>query len=87
MSYEPFLYPMSEKQLGLIRVLQRQLRCPDDLLDRWCEQQFGCALAIIDRRQASILIDQLKSWESLPAELERMRGQLDLFTVSEGGAA
>lgn len=66
-------------QTEYVRALQRRLRLPDRMLDDWCVQRFGVPFAGIDRRQASALIDELKEWQALPAELMRAQGQLDLM--------
>jgi hypothetical protein len=69
----------SPEQLAYVEALRSRLRLPKALLDNHCVATFGSPFADLDRRQASALIDQLKDWEAIPADLERERGQLDLF--------
>lgn len=70
------------KQVDYIRGMQKQLHLSDRLLDGHCEQRFGVTFAKLQRPQCSALIDEMKTWGTIPAELLREAGQLDLF----GGA-
>lgn len=70
----------TERQVSYIRALQHRLRLPDRMLDDHCVATFGQKFASLNRGQASDLIDQLAKWEAVPADLQRMQGQQDLFT-------
>ncbi len=69
------------RQREYVRALQRQLHLPDRLLDQHCERTFRAPFRDLDRRQVSQLIDELKGWTALPAELRRAQGQLDLPVI------
>jgi hypothetical protein len=71
--------PVTAKQDGFVKTLQRRLKLPDVRLDNHCDQRFGRPYASLDRRQASDLIDEMLSWQDLPADLMRAKGQQDLF--------
>lgn len=73
------LNPPTYKQLGFIRQLAKKHKMTGLMLDLRCEQRFGVPLASIDKSQASALIDEMSAWESVPADLRRASGQLDLF--------
>jgi len=73
MSYEP-----TEPQMNYVRGLQRQLHLPDHLLDTHCQTTYGQPFAALDRRQVSLLIDEMKHWTAIPADLQRALGQRDL---------
>lgn len=66
------------KQINFVQSLQRQLHCSDELLDRHCENQFGCDFDGLDRSQVSTLIDELLTWKDVPVKLQRVMGQQDL---------
>jgi hypothetical protein len=66
-------------QLAYVAGLQKKLHLPAALLDRVCQDRFGRRFADLDRRQVSTLLDEMTTWEALPAELMRAKGQLDLF--------
>lgn len=68
----------TEKQIDFVRALQRQLHFPDTLLDRHCAEEFGRSFAGINKSQMSVLIDELLTWKTVPAHLQRLRGQQDL---------
>lgn len=70
--------PVTQLQLDYVRDLQRRLRLPDHILDTHCASRFGVPFAGLDRRQASQLIDELKGWTAIPADLQRAMGQRDL---------
>jgi hypothetical protein len=74
----------TEPQVAYVRALQRKLSLPDALLDRLCYDTYGRAFASLDVRLCSALINQMKEWEQLPADLMRAKGQMDLFG-SDGG--
>jgi hypothetical protein len=67
------------KQVDYVRGIQRKLHIPDRLLDDHCTTRFHAPFAELDRAQVSDLLDEMIQWETLPAELLRARGQLDLF--------
>jgi hypothetical protein len=69
----------SPDQLAYVAGLQKKLHLPDVLLGRVCQDRFGRRFPELDRRQVSKLLDELVTWEQLPAELMRAKGQLDLF--------
>ena len=75
----------SEKQVDYIKALQRQLHLPDELLDQHCVLTFSKPFSALGRGQASMLIDELLTWKTVPAHLQRLRGQQDLPGM--GGAA
>jgi len=90
MSSAPFTPHVDERprtdvtapQLDFVRSLQRQLHLSDRLLDAHCEATFGRPFDCLTRLECSQLIDEMKGWTAIPAELLREAGQLDLF----GGA-
>lgn len=69
----------TDRQVGFVRVLQRKLHLPDTLLDNHTIATYGAPFAAITVAQCSELIDTLLAWEQVPAELQRLTGQLDLF--------
>lgn len=69
---------VTPRQDEFVRSLQRQHHLPNALLDNHCVQRFGKPYGRIDRAQASALIDEMLSWEALPADLARAKGQSDL---------
>lgn len=71
------------KQLDGIHDLQRRLHLSNAALDSLCEDRFGCPFSRITRDQASTLIDEMKHWTEVPADLRREMGQQDLFEVSD----
>jgi|GEM_PF-6241628 len=83
MIYQPM--PVTEKQVAFVRALQRQHRLPDRMLDSHCEATFGAPFAGLDRGQVSALIDEMVSWQAVPADLMRAQGQLDLFEPAAVG--
>ena len=68
----------SKLQIEFVRELQQQLHLKNDALDVHCRRRFGRPFAGIDMRQCSALIDELKGWKAIPAELQRAMGQTDL---------
>ncbi len=70
--------PVTEKQANYIAALQRGLSLPKLLLDNHCIQRFKRPFVQIDRAQASALIEEMLTWQQLPAEFQRAKGQLDL---------
>jgi hypothetical protein len=70
--------PATEKQDRFVRALQHRLHLPDALLDNHCLRRFRVPYLACDRRQVSELIDEMRSWEDLPVDLMRAKGQQDL---------
>lgn len=75
--------PPTPRQWDFVRDLQRRLRLTDAALDIYATRTFGVPLAWLDRSQISTLLDEMQGWTTVPADLQRALGQLDLF----GGAA
>lgn len=73
----------TQKQVDYIRSMQAKLHLSNRLLDGHCESRFGRRFEGLDRNQCSSLIDEMKEWIAIPAELMREAGQMDLF----GGAS
>lgn len=71
----------SALQLQFVADLQKQIGLRNDPLDVHCVRRFGVPFAQLDRRQCSELIDELKGWKAVPADLQRAMGQHDLFEV------
>lgn len=68
----------SADQLSYVAGIQRRLHLPDALLDNHCVGRFGRPLAELTRREVSELLDEMTTWEQLPAALQRAKGQQDL---------
>jgi hypothetical protein len=68
----------TEPQINYVRGMQRQLHLPDHMLDSHCQTRFGHRFGALDRRQVSLLIDEMKEWVAIPADLQRAMGQRDL---------
>lgn len=66
-------------QSDYVRGLQRKLRIPNPILDQHCQKTFGQSFDDLDGRQTSQLLNDMISWEAVPADLQRAMGQLDLF--------
>lgn len=66
-------------QIAYVRGMQQQLHLSDRLLDMHCEAQFGLPFEQLNRRQMSSLIEEMKDWQSIPAQLLREAGQLELL--------
>jgi hypothetical protein len=73
------------KQLNYVAVLQKKLGLSDAALDLHCENRFDRPFLECSRAQVSALIDQLVTWKTVPDDLRRAMGQLDLF--APGGAS
>lgn len=69
----------TEPQINYVRGMQNKLHLSDRLLDTHCQTRFGCGFERLDRRQMSGLIDEMKNWQSIPAQLLREAGQLELL--------
>lgn len=70
---------ITQPQADYIRGLQKRLHLSDRLLDAHCQSRFGSERSELDRRQASSLIDEMAGWQSVPAELQRQAGQMELL--------
>lgn len=70
--------PATPAQTDYVRGLQRGLHLPHRMLDGHCIARFGRPLAGLDRAEVSALIDELKGWQAIPAQLQREMGQRDL---------
>lgn len=71
----------SERQLRYVAILCRQLRLPDAALNHYCEMTWGRNFDRLGRQEVSDLIDTMKQWETIPPDLQRFMGQLDLFVL------
>jgi hypothetical protein len=69
----------TELQCAYVDGLCSQLRLPKRFLDAHCQSTRGKRYAEMNRGEVSQLIDELKEWTALPAELLRAQGQQDLF--------
>jgi hypothetical protein len=76
--------PMSatQPQAEFIESLRKQLHLSKPLLDNHCVKAFGCELADLGVREASLLIDEMKGWtetsKGVPPVIQREAGQADL---------
>jgi hypothetical protein len=77
---EPTPEPTPE-QTAYVAALRNQLRLPMALLDAHCVRVFGHGYARITKWECSQLIDTLKGWQAIPADLQRLQGQQDLFSL------
>lgn len=71
----------SERQLRYVAILCRKLRLPDDALDHHCETTWGRPFRQLGRWEVTDLISDMKEWETIPPDLQRYMGQLDLFAL------
>lgn len=69
----------TERQAAYVRGMQKRLHLSDRLLDTWCQDRYGRVFGALAVSQCSALIDQMKDWESIPPELMRLTGQMDMF--------
>jgi hypothetical protein len=76
--------PPSPEQIEYVRGLQKRLHFPNWILDNHCVGEFQKPFAQLDRREMSLLLEQMISWEQLPADLMRAKGQIDLFEMEVG---
>jgi hypothetical protein len=72
-------YAPTQPQIDFVRSLQDRLHLSDDWLDHYCQDHYGGPFAALDRAQVSHLLDELKGWKALPADLQRAMGQQDMF--------
>lgn len=71
--------PATEAQRQYVEGLRKRINLPKRMLDIHCVGRFGCPVEGLDRADVSVLIDELKGWVDVPADLRREAGQLDLF--------
>ena len=69
------------EQTDYIAALRKRLHLTSPLLDAQCDRMFHKPFAELTKRECSRLIEELLTWTAMPAELERMRGQQDLFRL------
>ena len=69
----------TDPQRVYVRNMAKKLHLSSRLLDAHCQASFGRPFAQLDRRQCSALIDEMKDWSAIPAELMREAGQMDIF--------
>jgi len=65
-------------QEDYIRALQHKLHLPNHVLDLHTMTRYGAPFVNLDRSQVSALIDEMKDWRTIPAELRRAMGQIDI---------
>lgn len=70
---------MTAAQRDYIAVLAKKFSLPKRMLADHCVQRFGKQLDALTLREASLLLDELLAWKALPVELQRAKGQMDLF--------
>lgn len=70
--------PVTPAQTEYVRGMQKRLHLPDRMLDDHCVARFRVTFAALDRAQVSSLIDEMKGWAGIPAQLLREAGQRDL---------
>lgn len=75
--------PVTAPQRDYVEGLRKRLNLPNRMLDSHCIACFGCPFAELDRADMSALIDEMKGWTTIPAQLEREAGQLDLVGFGE----
>lgn len=72
------ILPISEPQLTYVRNLARKLSLPERMVSDHCVARFGVELRQLSKSDASKLLDEMLSWQDVPAELKRAQGQADL---------
>lgn len=70
---------ITRDQVSYLRTLHQRHHVPDTTFDAWVADRFGCRLHELHRTDASRLIDEVKAWTSVPPDIRRAMGQLDLF--------
>jgi hypothetical protein len=68
----------TEAQWKYVRGMQHSLRLNDALLDNHCVATYGKRFYDLTRGETSDLIDAMKEWRQIPAELQRAAGQQEL---------
>lgn len=71
--------PPTPLQVDYVRSMQRKLHLSNSLFETHCESRFGSIFAQLSKQQCSGLIDEMKAWTSIPADLLREAGQQELF--------
>ena len=69
---------ISPAQVDFARVIAKRLHLPERMLDDHCVKRFGLYFQALSVRQGSELIEEMLSWEQLPADFQRAKGQADL---------
>jgi hypothetical protein len=77
MTIPPGLAPTAN-QVDYVLGMQRRLHLTDALLNNHCTERFKAPFNRLDRAQVSALIDEMKGWQAIPAQLRRESGQQDL---------
>lgn len=70
--------PISAAQLDYARGIAKRLHLPERMLDDHCVRRFGRDLELLSITDGRQLIDEMLSWEQLPVEFARAKGQRDL---------
>lgn len=73
------MIPPTEPQHDYVQALCRKLRVTTPMLDAYCLKRWDRPYEAIDRYECSDLIDTMKTWQAVPADLQRLAGQLDLM--------
>jgi hypothetical protein len=72
----------TEPQLDFIAGMQKRLHLSKALLNNHVQRQFGYGFDLLTKRDASVLIDEMKGWcdvsNSVPPVIQREAGQTDL---------
>ena len=74
-----YVIPPTLRQQEYVAALQRKLHLTDAALDNHCRDTFGAPYQELDRGQVTQLLNQMVTWERVPADLQRAMGQLDLL--------
>lgn len=74
-----YVIPPTAYQREYVAGLQRKLHLTDAALDQHCRETFGAPYRELDRGQVTRLLNQMEQWKRVPANLQRVMGQLDLF--------
>jgi len=75
---------ITERQLNYIWTLADRHRITRPALDAYVQDRFhGAALDVLTIDSASALIQDMESWHTAPAAIQRAMGQLDLFGGDE----
>lgn len=74
-------YPATHLQRELIETLRVQMNISADVLDQLCQKFWECYVADLSIRQASALIDSMKTKTAFRREIQLLAGQQSLFEV------
>ena len=72
-------YPMTPPQRELIETLRMQQNISVEVLNQLCRRHWECELIHLNVRQASALIDSMKSKKEFQREVQILAGQQSLF--------